>query len=162
MTVGQREHRLGLGEHLGAQPVSRRHHGSTANSGGRSSRDLGRGQQLGQVLDHPVGAVVVQALGVPDPVHPDDATEATGPTGLDARERVLEDGGRAASTPRARAPARKVSGAGFPFRCCSCATVASTTASNRSAILVACRTSWVLALEETTAVRIPPARTART
>src|ERR1700747_162710 len=66
----------------------------------------------------------------------------------------------AAGTPSASAAARNVSGAGLPRRPRSWATTPSILASNRSSIPAACRTWTVLALAETIAVRMPPARTA--
>ena len=50
-----------------------------------------RGHQLREVLDHDVGAVLTEGLGLVRPVDPDDEPEVTGPTGLHPREGVLED-----------------------------------------------------------------------
>ena len=59
-------------------------------------------EQLGEILDDDVGAVLAQRLGLADAVDPDDDPEAPGTPGLDPRERVLEDGRLAAGTPAPR------------------------------------------------------------
>ena len=48
-------------------------------------------EQLGQVADDDVGAVLAQRVGLPDPVHADHDPEVPGAAGLDAGQRVLED-----------------------------------------------------------------------
>ena len=76
--------------------------------------------------------------------------------GLDAGERVLEHRRLLrARRPSARAPARYVSGAGFPFRCSRSATTPSIRASKSCSIPAATSTSRQLVLEETTARRRP-------
>src|SRR5829696_1604978 len=63
-------------------------------------------------------------------------------------------------TSSARAPARKVSGAGFPFSPSRSATTPSMRASKNPSMPAATRTSLVLALDETTAQRRPESRAA--
>ena len=50
-------------------------------------------QQLGEVVDDDVGAVLEQRLAVAGAVDADDVAELPGAAGLDAGERVLEHGG---------------------------------------------------------------------
>ena len=64
------------------------------------------------------------------------------------------------AAPSARAPARKVSGAGFPCRCSRSATTPSIRASKKSSIPAAASTSRQLVLDDTTARRSPASRAA--
>ena len=48
-------------------------------------------QQLRKVLDHDVGAVLLECIGLSRPVHADDVAELAGAAGFDAGERVLEN-----------------------------------------------------------------------
>src|SRR5947207_14829908 len=49
-------------------------------------------QQVREVLDDDVGAVLAQRVGLPGPVHPDHVPEVAGPARRDAGQGVLEHG----------------------------------------------------------------------
>ena len=90
VAVGEREDRLGLGEHVERSRL-------VSRSGPRLDRESWRArssacEQLGEIAYDDVGAVLAQRVGLPDAVDADDAAEAAGAPGLDAGERVLEDG----------------------------------------------------------------------
>ena len=63
-------------------------------------------EQLGQVVDHDVGAVLEEGVPLAHPVDADDEAEATRPPGRDAGQRVLEHGGRRRWHARAPRPRR--------------------------------------------------------
>src|SRR5689334_8710254 len=75
--------------------VSRTPHGSTVYAACSIMRGAAPSfaDQLGEVLDDDVGAVLAQRLGVVDAVDADDVAEVTGMAGFDPRDGVLEDGG---------------------------------------------------------------------
>ena len=102
--------------------VSRSDQGSTVKLGCL----ITRAQQLGQVADDDVGAVGSQSAGLADAVDADDEAEAARPSRRDAGERVLEHRRLAGRDADDAAPARNVSGAGFPRRCSRSATTPST------------------------------------
>src|SRR5947209_2118850 len=68
-------------------------HGSTANTlASITFALLGSSplEQLREILDHDVGAVLAQRVGMARAVDPHDPAEATGASRLDAGQRVLE------------------------------------------------------------------------
>ena len=69
--------------------VSRTAHGSTGKAGWWITTCV---QQLGEVADDDVGAVLAQRVGLADAIDADDEAEVAGPPGLDAGQRVLEHG----------------------------------------------------------------------
>ena len=71
-----------LREHVELEESSVTAHGST----GRRWRS----QELGEVVDDDVGAVLEQRLALADAVDADDVAELPGAPGLDAGQRVLE------------------------------------------------------------------------
>jgi hypothetical protein len=119
-------------------------------------------QQLGQVGDDDVGAVLEQGLPLSGAVDSDDEAEVPRAPGLDSRQCVLETAASAGSTPSSLAAVRNVSGAGFPRKCFCSTTIPSMRTSNRSSIPAASRTSLQFALADTTAVWSPASRTAWT
>src|SRR5580693_1325622 len=118
-------------------------------------------QQLGEVLDDDVGAVFLQRLRLADAIDANHEPELAGPPGATAASRSSNTLAAAGSSPRAFAPARYVSGAGLPRRCCSSATTPSIRASNMSSMPAAISTSLQLALDDTTARGSPASLTAR-
>ena len=153
VAVGEREHRLGLREPI---EVERGLAHRPRLDRERGMLDHGRVQQLGEVLDDDVGAVLAQRVGLADAVDADDEAEASrrGPASTPASASSNTAAARG-STPSARAPARYVSGAGLPCRCSRSATTPSMTASNRSVDPGRAQHVAAFVLEETTARRSP-------
>ena len=136
VAVGEREDRLRLGEHVELQAVL----------GDRprldAERRMRRSQQLGEVVDDDVGAVLEQRLALVRAVDADHVPEVPRAARRDAGLRVLEHRGlRPARRRAASPPSRNVSGAGLPRRPSSSLTWPSTRSSKKRSRPVASRTS---------------------
>ena len=151
--VREREQRLGLRQDVEVELGLADRHGSTAKAGCA----IMALQELGEVVDDDVGAVLARAR------RPGRRGRRRRRSRIARRVRPRRPRARPRTRPpaparrRARAPRRGTCRArACPRRCCSPATTPSTRASNRSAMPAAARTSRQFSLDETTA-RVSPA-----
>ena len=116
-------------------------------------------EQLREVLDDDVRAVLAQRLGLPDAVDADDDAEVAGAAGLDPGERVLEHGRRGRLDAERRGRREERVGRRLALQVArASATWPSTISSNRSMIPADSSTARQLVLDETTARRSPASR----
>ena len=105
--------------------------------------------------------MAAQLGGAAQAVDADDVAEVAGAAGLHAGELIFEDAACSGSTPTASAAARYASGAGLPADARG-GEPPSMRASKRSAMPADASASAQCLLDETTAVRRPASRAART
>src|SRR5260370_9299870 len=159
VTVGQREHRLCLGQQIqvqvGLPKRPRLDRERVLQYHGRSSSSARSVTTISAPCCFSASACPTRSTPTTNPKPP--ARPAATPASASSKTTAA-----LSLSPRARAPARKVSGAGFPRRCSCSATTPSIRASNRASMPAATSTSRQLALEDTTARGSPAARTAWT
>src|SRR6185312_1587177 len=150
VTVGQREHRLGLGQvvqvKLGLADRPRL-------DGERGVLDHDSSSSSARSCTTTLAPCWLRASAWPWPTRSTPTTYPNSPSWPACTPATASSNTAACAgdTPSARAPARNMSGAGLPLRCSSSAVCPSTRASNRSSMPAATSTSLQLALEETTA-----------
>src|SRR5581483_11377625 len=158
VAVREREHRLGLREHVEVEAGLANAPGVDAE-GGVADHRLPRSSSRSSTTTAPwrrrASAWPARSMPTTKPKRP--ARPASTPASASSKTAAS-----AASTPSFRAAARKVSGAGLPARCSCSATIPSIRTSNSSSIPAATSTSRQFALDETTARRSPASRAART
>src|SRR5262249_3149783 len=157
VAVREREHRLRLREHVEIEV--RLAHRPRLDRERRMRDHASNSDRSSTTMSAPCSrrAAAWPARSTPTTYPKPPARPALTPAS--ASSNTAASAGAAAS---ASAAARKVSGAGFPFRCSRSATTPSTSTSKRSPMRAACSTARVLALDETTPRRRPASRTACT
>src|SRR6266516_2771575 len=144
MSVGECEHRLRLGEHLEIE-LRLAHRPGRDDEGGLCDHESSRSSDRSETTtsapcSRRASLWPVRSTPTTKPKRP--ARPAATPASASSNTAAS-----AGATPRARAAARNVSGAGFPFRCSRRATIASIRTSKRSSIPAASSTSLQFALD---------------